>query len=266
MSPRQSLKRMMRALRLSAHLFQRTVGARYRRSFFGYFWMLAPPLFVSGVATLAVNAGALNVGADGLPRFLFTTIGVVVWMTFAEGFETPHAAIEEARPYITRINFPRESVLLAKLYEGFVTTSVRFALLVFLLVVFGRVSVVSVGCLAAALASAMLVGVGAGALFAPFSVLFTDLRDTMKLLIANGIFASPALYTPHKGVFGMVVNANPLAPPMVLARQAAAGMPLEILPAFLTVLVAGVLLTVAGISVFRLSSTIIVERMLLGGR
>jgi lipopolysaccharide transport system permease protein len=253
-------------LSLSVHLFARSVGAKYRRSYIGYFWMLAPPLFVSGVATLAVKAGALNVGSTGLPQFLFTTIGVVTWMTFSEAFETPYAAIEDARSYLTRINFPREVVVLAKLYETGVNTLVRLALLIVLLALFGLLTPLSVACVGGGLACATLLGVGLGALAAPFQVLFSDLRDTLRLVLTNGIFASPALYAPQAGVFAMVVNANPLAPPMVLARQAAAGAPLDALPAFLAVLAAGVVVTVVGISVFRVSSTIIVERMLLGGR
>lgn len=242
------------------------MGARYRKSFFGYFWMLAPPLFVAGAASLAVSAGALNTGSTGLPHFLFTLIGVVVWMTFSEGFEAPYLSIEEARPYLTRINFPREAVVLARLYENIVSASVRLALLVVFLAIFGMATPISILAVTASLAAALLLGAGAGALMAPFMVLFSDLRDIMKLVLAYGIFVSPALYQPSAGLFGAIVNANPLAPVMTLAREAAAGVPLDSLPAFLTVLAVGAALAFAGLAVFRVSSAIIVERMLLGGR
>lgn len=264
--PRPATASLAEIFVLSAHLFKRTVGARYRRSYLGYFWMIAPPLFVSGVATLAVRAGALSSTSSGLPQFLFTTIGVVVWMTFSDTFETPYAAIEEARPYLTRINFPREIVVLAKLYETGVTIGVRLALLYALLFLFHRASPVSLAGVTGALFCALALGMGAGALIAPFSVLFSDLHDFTRLAIGYGMFASPALYAPRSGIFAMVVNANPLAAPMVLARETAAAAPLDDLPAFLAVLAVGLALVVVGMCVFRLSSTIIVERMLLGGR
>lgn len=266
MSARRAASRLAHVARLSSHLFKRTVGARYRKSFLGYFWMLAPPLLVSGVASLAVSAGALNSGSTGLPHFLFTLIGVVIWMTFAEAFEAPYQSIEEARPYLTRINFPREAVVLARLYENIVSASVRAALLIVLLVVFGAGSFIGALGSLLGITTALLLGAGVGALMAPFMVLFSDLRDVMRLVIAYGIFISPAMYQPRDGLFGAIVSANPLSPVMGLSRQAASGAPLDSLPTYAVVLAAATVLGVAGIAVFRISSAIIVERMLLGGR
>lgn len=266
MTSNVKLWRLSDIFRLSSHLFVRTVGARYRKSYLGYFWMLVPPLFISGVATLAVRAGALHGTTSHLPQFLFTTIGVVIWMTFVEAFETPYGAIEEARPYMTRINFPREVVVLAKLYESLVTIGVRLLLLWALLALFRVATLEALLGVAAAMACAILVGLGAGALLAPFSVLFSDLHSATRLILSYGLFASPALYTPQGGLFAIVVNANPLGPAMTLARQAALAAPLGALPSFLAVTVAGTILLVAGMTIFRLSGIIIVERMLLGGR
>jgi lipopolysaccharide transport system permease protein len=254
------------AVALSWRLFHRTVGARYRRSFVGYFWMLAPPVLVGGIASLAARAGALNAGATGLPHFLFAIIGVVIWMTFAEAFEAPYHSIEEARPYLTRVNFPREAVVLARLYENIVAASVRLALILALLTLFGLLSFASAGAAAASVATAGLLGAGLGAMLAPFMVLFSDLRDTLKLGIAYGIFISPALYEPRGGLFGAVINANPLAPVMNFARDAAAGVAFESGTAFAIVLGLSLLLGWAGIAIYKTSSVIIVERMLLGGR
>lgn len=266
MSLRGAIIRAVGAVGLSWQLFRRTVGARYRRSFLGYFWMLAPPVLVGGIASLAAQAGALNSGATGLPHFLFAIIGVVIWMTFAEAFEAPYSSIEEARPYLTRVNFPREAVVLARLYENIVAASVRLGLILALLALFGLLTIPAVGAAIASVATAGLLGAGLGAMLAPFMVLFSDLRDTLKLATAYGIFISPAMYEPGGGVFGAVVNANPLAPVMNFAREVAAGGSVDSAVAFAIVFGVSLLLGWAGIAVYRTSSVIIVERMLLGGR
>ena len=47
------------AASLSWQIFARTLGAKYRKSYAGYFWMLAPAAAVTAGVTLA---------SDGLPR------------------------------------------------------------------------------------------------------------------------------------------------------------------------------------------------------
>src|SRR6185312_5797041 len=103
----QSYKRHLgQAAALSVQIFRRTVGAKYRKSFLGYFWMIVPAVLISGGVSLANLAGAINPGVTALPYPLFVFVGTMLWLIFAELLDIPYQAFDNARSYLTRVNFP----------------------------------------------------------------------------------------------------------------------------------------------------------------
>ncbi len=252
---------------LTLQIFIRTVGAKYRRSFLGYFWMVFPALLFSGGAILAASSGATNLSVpNGAPVFLWVFIAVIIWQAFSEMFSVPTDAIEGARSFLTRVAFPRETIIMAQAAEVAISTLARLAIVIAAAALTGWLGFWGTTQLVLALLAACLLGIGFGALFAPFMILFTDLRDFMRYMLNFGIFLTPALYHPSTGPFAAVVAANPISALMVAARggllssdQAAPG-------TIVIALAAGVGALLVGVAVFRLATPIVVERMLLGGR
>ncbi|MBL8752513.1 MAG: ABC transporter permease [Planctomycetes bacterium] len=255
------------ALTLSWRIFRRTIAAKYRKSFLGYFWMVAPALFITGGVTLASQAGVVVPSAGALPQGVSVFLGTLLWQVFAEAIEIPHQAFEGARSYLTRVHFSRAAIVLSQLYESLITTAVRLiAALAFVAVSCG---LDPSGMLLVPIAfyGAVLLGLGIGALLMPFLQLFADLQQTVKLLLGYGLFLTPAMYEPQgDSAFATIVRCNPVSPLMEAARQAAAGQALAQPVLFATMLGAGVLLTVAGLLLVRAVAPILIERMLLGGR
>lgn len=68
------------ALALSWRIFRRTLGAKYRKSFLGYFWMFAPALLITGGVVLASDAGVVDPGPSPLPRGLSVFLATLVWL------------------------------------------------------------------------------------------------------------------------------------------------------------------------------------------
>jgi len=265
--PEQWATDSVRGVALSWRIFQRTIGAKYRKSFLGYFWMVAPAFVITGFAMLANEAGVTNPGSTSLPYGLFVCLGTLLWQVFAEALDVPHLAFESARSYLTRVYFPREAIVLAQLYESLLTTAVRLlAVLLWILfaghATFGVVLGV-VGCFY----GTMVVGLGLGALLMPLTQLFADLRQALKLLLTYGLFLTPAFYEPRDGGwFAAIVDLNPVSPLMVAVRDITAGQSLSAPVPLFVVLGIGVVTTVAGLLMLRHIAPIVIERMLLGGR
>jgi lipopolysaccharide transport system permease protein len=252
---------------LSWRIFSRTIGAKYRKSFLGYFWMVAPALVITGGVTLASRAGVINPGETVLPYPLFVLFGTLLWQVFAEAVEVPHQAFEGARSYLTRVNFPRESIILSQLYESLITTAVRLLLALLILAFANGADVSSIGLISACFAGAVLLGMGIGSILMPFTLLFADLHNTIKLVLSYGLFLTPAMYQPQRdGLFATLIHINPVWPLMDSAREAAAGVALSHPQALILVLCGGILTTILGLALVRAVSPIVVERMLLGGR
>lgn len=262
------MKSIVQILGLSWRLFARTVGAKYRKSFLGYFWMVAPALFITAGVTLANRAGILNPGATVLPYPLFALIGTLLWHVFAEAVDVSHQSFEGARSYLTRVAFPREAIILARFFESLVTASVRLVLVLLVMWFALGLDVRSVSWMAACFAGALFLGLGLGSLLMPFTLLFTDLHHVLKLILTYGLFLTPAIYQPSSdsGLFAIVVRLNPVWPLMDAARDAAAGMALQSPGALGAVLIGGLMATIAGFAVVRTTAPIVIERMLLGGR
>lgn len=262
------MKAISRILGLAWRLFARTVGAKYRKSFLGYFWMVAPALFITAGVTLANRAGILNPGATSLPYPLFALIGTLMWHVFAEAVDVSHQAFEGARSYLTRVAFPREAIIIAQFFESLVTASVRLLLVLLVLGFAVGVDARVVGWVTACFAGALFLGLGLGSLLMPFTLLFTDLHHTVKLVLTYGLFLTPAIYQPPSdgGLFSIVVKLNPVWPLMETARDAAAGSALQYPEALAVVFVGGLLATACGFLIVRATAPIVIERMLLGGR
>jgi homopolymeric O-antigen transport system permease protein len=264
---KQMVMASLDCIALSWRLFARSIGAKYRKSYLGYFWMVAPAILITVGASLAGKSGIINPGAISLPYPLFVFLGTLIWQIFAEALDVPHQAFEGARSYLTRINFSREAIVLVQLYETLINTFVRLILALVLIAVFSGISWNSFGLVALSFVSAVLLGLGLGAILMPFTLLFADLHNTIKLVTSYGLFLTPAFYIPDRsGLFSTIVRWNPISPVMNSAREAAAGLPLTQLDGFIWVLTCSVILTVAGMGLVRVSAPIVIERMLLGGR
>jgi len=252
---------------LSFRIFQRTIGAKYRKSFLGYFWMVAPALLITGAVTLANQAGVVTSGPTALSYPLFVLLGTLLWQVFAEAIDVPHQAFESARSYLTRVHFPREAIVLAQLYESLLTTAVRLVLVLVLVAFAPGLDAGGALLVGVCFYGAVLLGLGFGALLMPFTQLFADVHLTLKLLLAYGLFLTPAMWQPTgDGWFAAIVRSNPISPLMDAARQGAAGQALAEPMTFALVLGGGAAATVAGLLLVRAVSPIVIERMLLGGR
>jgi len=255
------------AVALSWRIFAPTIRAKYRRSFLGYFWMVVPALLITAAVTLASGAGVVTPGATPLPYPLWVFLGTLLWQAFAEAVEVPQQGFEGARSFLTRVDFPREAIVLAQLYETLINTAVRLLLLLLLVALQGGLDLRGLLLVSTCFYGAVLLGLGIGALLLPFTQLFADLRQTLKLVLTYGLFLTPALYQPQgDGVFAVLVRANPVAPLMEAARQAAAGLPLAQPLTLLLVLAGAVLATALGLLFVCALAPIVIERMLLGAR
>jgi lipopolysaccharide transport system permease protein len=208
----------------------------------------------------------IRTGETALPYPLFLFVGILIWQVFVDAVDVSHKAFAGARSYLTKVNCPREAIVLAQLYETLIVAGVRLALLVALVTVFGDGGWRASGILTICFGGALVLGLGVGAHLMPFTILFGDLQQAVKVALTYGVFLTPAFYAPQgTGLFARLLQYSPLAPLMTSARDAAAGMAIS-QPGFLVaVLGFAVVVLLAGMFMVRVSAPILVERMLVDG-
>ena len=223
--PRRLVRDMMRDLaasrELAWRLFIRDVSAQYRQSILGYLWVFIPPLLAS-VPFVYLNAqGVIQIGETPIPYAAFAIISMIIWQVFADSLNAPLRSVSAARGILTRINLPREAILLSALAQvcfGFLSApppprwshglvpsrAASDGLLLF-----------PVGIL-----SLILFGFVIGILITPLGLLYGDVQQTLPILTTFLMFLSPVLYpVPQSGIAARVADINPLTPLIVTTRD-----------------------------------------------
>lgn len=224
--PRQLLWSMWRDLLASRglawRLLVRDISAQYRQSFLGIAWAFLPPIVTALGFTLAKDNGVVNIGDTNIPYPAYVMFSMTLWQTFVEALNGPIMAVNQAKPMLAKINFPREAIILAKLGEVFFNFGIKLLLIVALFLWF-KVSV-SWTVIIAPVALIHLVALGTfiGLLLAPLGALYQDFSKALIMITGFWVFLTPVVYpVPTEGTFGNIVRLNPVTPLLVATRELA---------------------------------------------
>jgi len=247
---------------LAWRLLVRDISARYRQSLLGIFWAFIPPIVLAAGLLLAKRSNVISIPETDLPYAAYVMISMMLWQTFAESLNAPINALMGSRAIITKINFPREAILVAKLGEVLFNFSIKMLLIITILFWFRVSPGITTLLFPVALLSLIAFGYCIGLVLAPLAGLYLDVSKTMALIMGVWLFLTPIIYpVPSVGIFSLIVDLNPLTHLLVTAREMIAGQDISNMNGFLYV--AG--LSWAGLLVswviFRLSLPIITERM-----
>jgi lipopolysaccharide transport system permease protein len=205
---------------LAWRLLVRDLSAQYRQSFLGVFWAFLPPIVTALGFTLARNNGVVNIGETNIPYPAYVMFSMALWQTFVESLNGPIQAVNQAKPMLAKINFPREAIILAKLGEVFFNFAIKTLLIVGMFILF-QVSV-SWTVIIAPVALIHLVALGTflGLFLAPMATLYQDFSRALLMITGFWLFLTPVVFPiPKSGLFGSIVRLNPVTPLLVTVRD-----------------------------------------------
>lgn len=264
--PRQLFSGMMRDLHASRELawllFVRNIRAQYRQTLLGYFWAIFPPLVTSLTFIFLNSQKIINVSTTKISYPAFVLVGVLLWQGFVDAMNTPIRLVNSSIAMITKINFPREALVMAGLYEVILNLVIRLAL-VFLLLVWRR-DPISWTALMMPLGALSIIGLGLmfGLLLAPLGILYQDIGRGLSLLTSLWFFMTPVIYpAPTTWPACLLGHINPVSPLLVTTREWLDSNAFFMPASF--VIVAGLtfILLLAGWILYRLAMPRLVERM-----
>ena len=248
---------------LAWRLLVRDISAQYRQSFLGIFWAFIPPIITAIGFTLANKAKVINIGATDLPYPAYVMFSMTLWQTFVEALNAPIQAVNSAKSMLAKINFPREALILAKLGQVFFNFGIKLILIVGLFIWFRIPITWSVILAPVALIHLVMLGTFFGLLAAPLGALYQDISRGISLITGIWLFLTPVIYPVpiHGGIFGFIVQLNPVTPLLVTTRElATTGILTQTLGFWITSFIAIIGLFIAWL-VYRLAMPFIVERM-----
>jgi lipopolysaccharide transport system permease protein len=205
---------------LAWRLFIRDVSAQYRNSLLGYVWVFVPPLLGSLPFVYLNSAGVLRMGETPIPYAAYATVGTIIWQTFVEALNSPLRTANAARSILTRINFPREAILLSGLMQVGFSFLVRLVLLATVFAAFGLAPARTTPLFFLGMVSVALTGFMIGLLLTPLGLLYGDVQQGLPIASTFLMLLTPVLYpVPASGLAAIVTRLNPLTPLVTTTRD-----------------------------------------------
>jgi len=198
---------------LTWRLFLRDFSARYRQSVLGYIWAIVPSLVTAATFTLLNRSSVLTIRGTGLPYPLFVLLGMTVWQLFSVGLTNATQCLVLAGPLITKISFPRETLVLAAFGQSVFQFLIGLVLVTLAFVIYHTVPAWTVIFIPLAVLPLCLLTIGLGFLFALINGVIRDAGQMITFVLMFGMFLTPVVYpAPTHGAKALINVLNPVSP------------------------------------------------------
>ena len=170
--------------------------------------------------------------------------------------------MNKSKSMLTKINFPKEAIMIAKLGEIAFDFSIKLVLIIMLFLFYG-ISLGKFAILAPiGLFFLVLFGFVCGLMLVPIGSLYEDVSRALTSFVGLWFFLTPVIYpVPNEGLFASIVRINPVTPLLVTTKELATGAAVSQPEAFIFISVLSIFGLVVSWILYRISIPILVERM-----
>ncbi|WP_417289547.1 ABC transporter permease [Corallibacter sp.] len=257
-----SLTDMYRSRFLARQLAERDIKAQYRQSYLGILWAFVTPLATAAVWIFLNNSGTVRLSDTGVPYPVYAFSGTLIWSIIVASINSPMTSTNAAKGILTKINFPKEALLLSGIYKLLFDSSIKILLLVVFVFVFGVGFHYSLLLLPFAVLAAVLFGSTLGLFLTPLGLLYKDISKIISFGMQFLMYVTPVVYAiPKTGIMKTLMTYNPITPIVLTTRDLVVGFQPEFLNYLAVVLVLCIPLLCLGLIIYRIAIPIIVERL-----
>lgn len=264
--PGRLLREMAADLRASRplawSLALRDIRAQYRQSYLGYIWAFVMPLANTVVWIMLNSTGVVRVADTPIPYPAYVFTGTMIWQLLVEAVQSPLQQVGMSRSFLTKLNFPREALILAGVLKQVLNLAIKLVILVPAVMFFGVMPDWHLVLVPFALLATVMAGVAVGLLIAPVGLLYTDVGRVIPLLAQFFMYVTPVVFAmPQGGFMAKVFAINPATPLVLTTRAWLTGFGTPMLGSFLVVVAASAGLLFIGALLYRLTLPILIERL-----
>jgi lipopolysaccharide transport system permease protein len=210
---------------LAYTLMTRDIKAQYRQSLLGIIWAFIPAIVTAATFTLASQSKLINLGTTDIPYPAYIIFSTALWQTFSESLLSPINGVIAAKDILSKIKFPREAIILARIGE-------------------------------------VIFGTGLGMLLAPLNVLYSDISRGVAIMMGFALFLTPVVFPMPEGdgFFATIVHYNPVTYFLVGIRELTLNGTLVYNTVYIALTAFNIILFFLSWLFYRLSMPFIIER------
>ncbi|MFC3415156.1 ABC transporter permease [Algoriphagus hitonicola] len=209
---------------LAYRLFIRDLRAGYKRSFLGIFWLFIPPFFTAGIWIFLNDQQVVSIQGAPMDYAAFTLCGTILWSFFAEALNKPIQRYQSAMGMMSKLNFPRESLVLAAVYDQLFSLILKLIVLVPILWILGYPPNLNwlIGFLG--IFGLLIAGISIGLMLSPIGLLYGDIGKALPMILPFVMYLSPVIYPLRDGgKLAILQGINPVTPFLEMARSSLGG-------------------------------------------
>ncbi|WP_339832752.1 ABC transporter permease [uncultured Altibacter sp.] len=258
----ESMRDMYASRFLAKQLAVRDIKGQYRQSYLGLVWAFITPLATAAIWIFLNSSGTLRISDTGIPYPVFAFSGTLLWSIITESINAPMNNTNSARNILSKINFPKEALIITGLYKLLFNSAVKVLLLIVFVFAFGVGFHWTLLLFPFILLAAVLFGTTIGLFLTPLGMLYTDVNRTIGFVLRFVMYATPVVYAvPNDGILKWIMELNPITPLVTIARDALVGGDFHYLLYFSIVVAVCIPLFFIAMVIYRISIPIIVERL-----
>lgn len=213
---------------LCAQLFWRNIKSQYRQTFLGFIWIFLPAIISAAVWVFLYSFRVIQFenGMTQNQYVAYVLVGMILWQCFVEAYSSPIASFQQNRNMMSKINFPREMIILVSLGEVLFNALIRTVVLLVVLffLVPGFVSPTA-ALFPLIFLGLILTGSTVGLLLVPIGALYLDIGRVLSIITPIWMVLTPVIYpTPVSFPANLTVYLNVASPLLVTARDFLLGM------------------------------------------
>ncbi|MFZ4455568.1 MAG: ABC transporter permease [Bacteroidales bacterium] len=248
---------------LGKQLFVRDTKALYRQSFLGLIWAFIPPIITAVLWIFLNNSRVITVEVTGMSYALFAVIGTFLWQVVTLSITTTLNTVNSGKPLLTKLNFPRESLLIHAFYTILFNTGILFLITTVIALTVGWVPSWSFLLFPFVLLALVLVGFVIGLLSLTIFGIIADFSRIIPIALQLLMYVSAVIFPTPKGdgLAATIFQLNPFTYLITFCRSFFVHLPLEHDFGFFVILIVTLFLLLVGLFIYRITMPIVIERL-----
>lgn len=247
---------------LAKQLAVRDIKAQYRQSYLGILWAFIGPLTTAFVWVFLNSTGTISLSDTGIPYPVYVFSGTLLWSIITGAIGSPATSTNSAIGMITKINFPKEALIISGIYKLLFSSAIKIVLLIVFVFLYGVGFHWSLLLFPVAILGAILFGTTIGLFITPIGMLYKDIAKIISMGLKILMYVTPVVYAiPKDGIMKTIMEINPFTPLILTARDFVIGATPEFLNYYIGIVLVCMPLFFVALLFYRISIPVIVERM-----
>jgi len=195
---KEMVNELLGARSLIWSLIIRDIRSKFKQSFLGVFWAFIAPLIMMIVFVWTKNKNILPIPDTSMPYPIFVFSGQMFWLLFSQGTNKATMSLVSVGSMLTKVNFPREVLIISSLGETLFDFIIRTPLFLALCFYFNFSLHINSLFIPILLLPLLIFTIGIGFYSSIFNAVFRDIGNIMLIALQLGMFITPIIYPPPK--------------------------------------------------------------------